>query len=416
MRAARQPRDHVVRGDDLRLHRVVGVQAFALQFHRLELARLRLLLQRFEIQPGAFEQVHRQVALDPAFQRRMRGLGIVADHVEHAVGVGTGDRGPAVGGRRGLVHDQHAGRALPRALLVLVGPAPVVGHALAVERALAGLEVRVVDQHHRDLALQVHALEVVPAAFRRLDPVADEHQRRAVDGDLAAAVERGAQRDLLALGQRLALAVALDRDLRAADDVGAAQRHRLRPQALAVLEVAARLQAGGLELRAEVGHGLVLARRGRGAALVGVGGQRLDVGGNALRVEPRRGRRRRHQCAGDRQGQHAHDRSLHAYPSEKWRRPSVTMPAAGGYARRKACPAPARGFHHGIGAARGGPRGQAMLLCRQSRRTPRQPADHGRPRPATPRLGRLRLAPLSENAPCPRPGMPASSAACWPRR
>ncbi|KWV15701.1 hypothetical protein ATB53_11285 [Xanthomonas translucens] len=40
--------------------------------------------------------------------------------------------------------------------------------------------------------------------------------------------------------------------MRAADDLGTAQRHRLRPQALAGAQIAARLQAGGLELRAQV--------------------------------------------------------------------------------------------------------------------------------------------------------------------
>ena len=44
------------------------------------------------------------------------------------------DDGERIAGRPGLVHDQDAGRALARALLVLVGPAAVVGHRLAAER------------------------------------------------------------------------------------------------------------------------------------------------------------------------------------------------------------------------------------------------------------------------------------------
>ena len=184
MGAAFQARDHVVRSDHIRLDRVAGTQALPLEFHRLEFAGLRLLFQGVEIQAGLREQTRGQITLDPAFQGGMRGARVVAHHVEHGVGVGAGHGVPAVGGRRGFMHHQHAECALARAFFVLVGPAAVVGHALAIEGALAGLEIRVVDQHHGDLALEVDTLEVVPVALRRLDAVADEHQRRVGDIDL----------------------------------------------------------------------------------------------------------------------------------------------------------------------------------------------------------------------------------------
>ena len=75
MLAAVDAADHVVRGDHLGVDRVVGREGLALQRHRLEVAGLRLLLQRFEIEPGVLEQLHREIALDPAFQRRCAPAG-----------------------------------------------------------------------------------------------------------------------------------------------------------------------------------------------------------------------------------------------------------------------------------------------------------------------------------------------------
>src|SRR3546814_10306880 len=102
---------------------------------------------------------------------------------------------------------QHAGRALARGFLVLVGPATVVGHGLAAEVAFAGLVVGVVDQHQRALALQVDALEVVPAALGRGYAVAYEHDRRIHDLDLPGAVHPRSPRYLppLVVPARLAV-------------------------------------------------------------------------------------------------------------------------------------------------------------------------------------------------------------------
>ena len=88
-----------------------------------------------------------------------------------------------ISGRACLVDDQHAGRALARAFLELVGPAAVVGHRVAAERLRIELarirrirNRRVVDQHDDRLAFDVDALEVVPVELRRLDAVAGEDQ------------------------------------------------------------------------------------------------------------------------------------------------------------------------------------------------------------------------------------------------
>ena len=278
-----------MRGDHRLVDGEVGGERRAFQRHRLEVARLRLLLQRLEIEAGALEQVDRQVALDPAFDRGVLRLRVLADDVEHRVGVGVLDRRPAVGRRVGLVHDQDTGGALARGLLVLVGPAAVVGHGLAAEVAVAGLEVGVVDQHDGDLAVQVDALEVVPVALRRLDAIAAEHERQVRQRNRFRSVQRRAHGDFFALRQVLRLAGYAQREFRRAGNLRAGQRHSLRPSTLAVLQVAARLETGSLHLLDHIGDGLGLARSGRAAALECVGRQRLDLLRQALRIECRRG-------------------------------------------------------------------------------------------------------------------------------
>ena len=56
----------------------------------------------------------------------------------------------------------------------------IAAHRLARLR----LEVRVVDQHDKQLALDVLAFEIVPLEFRRLHAVAGEHDRRVLERDL----------------------------------------------------------------------------------------------------------------------------------------------------------------------------------------------------------------------------------------
>src|SRR3546814_7621758 len=80
--AAVDAADDVVRGDDRRVDVVVRREGFAFKLHRLEVTRLRLLFQRFEIQAGIVEQLDRELALDPAFQLRM-GAGRVLRSEEH---------------------------------------------------------------------------------------------------------------------------------------------------------------------------------------------------------------------------------------------------------------------------------------------------------------------------------------------
>jgi hypothetical protein len=196
-----------------------------------------------------------------------------ANDVEHGVGVGILDRGPAVGGRLGFVHDQQARETLAGGLLVLVGPPAVVGHGLAAEGALPRFEVGVVDQDHAHLAAKVGAFEVVPVPLGRLDAVADEDQGRVLDDDAVASLQTGADGDLLALGEGLASSPDREGCGRLAHDVRLEQRDILGPGPVAPPG----LQAGGGELLGQIGDRLGLARRSRRAALELVRRQDADM-------------------------------------------------------------------------------------------------------------------------------------------
>ncbi len=65
---------------------------------------------------------------------------------------------------------------------ILVDPPSVIQPALAGKQLR--IPVRIVVQHHQDLALQVHALEVVPLVFRRLNTVTDEDELSVIDTHL----------------------------------------------------------------------------------------------------------------------------------------------------------------------------------------------------------------------------------------
>src|SRR5574337_1082479 len=174
---------------------------------------------------------------------------------------------------------------------------------------VAGLEVGVVDQDHGDLAAQVDAFEVVPVALRRLDAVTDEDQWGIADIHRSGAVHRGANGDLLALGQRLGLAAQLQTQRRLADDLGAQQGYGLCPQAGAVPEVATGLQAGRLHLRHHVVDGFRFSRGGRATTLEGIRGKRLDYIRQMPGAESRRvGRLRAGTGREDERGQ---EQSLH---------------------------------------------------------------------------------------------------------
>src|SRR3546814_16951591 len=102
---------------------------------------------------------------------------------------------PAKADAVGVVDRQGRAPASARGFLELVGPAAVIGHrppAELAERILALRrdEIGVVDQEDRDLALEVLALEIVPAAFGGADAVTDAYHRRVRDDRAVLGLER----------------------------------------------------------------------------------------------------------------------------------------------------------------------------------------------------------------------------------
>ncbi len=117
----------------------------------------------------------RHVVLDPRCRLELRVL-VVAE-VNLLAAPGIAHHFPAIAGQIRAMNDQRANRPFARRLLEFVGPAPVISEGLPIEefRILRG---RLVHDHQHHLALDVHALVIVPGIFRRLDAVADKHDRR----------------------------------------------------------------------------------------------------------------------------------------------------------------------------------------------------------------------------------------------
>ena len=77
------------------------------------------------------------------------------------------------------MNNQPPRRATSRRLLILIGPAAVVGERFALEEFLI-IRRRLVHNHQRDFAVQVdlfsvRAFEIVPVVFRCANAVADKH-------------------------------------------------------------------------------------------------------------------------------------------------------------------------------------------------------------------------------------------------
>ena len=243
------------------------------QRHRREFRRPRRLAQGRIVQPRIAEQGLRLRPLDPALGRDPLGLGIGAHDVEFGRGRRTLQRAPAIAGARRVVDHQHRRRPLARRLLEFVGPAAVEGHGIAVEpprhrMPLGGTEVGVVDDDQQDLALQVHALEVVPLPLGRVDAIAGEDDRRVGQGDVVYRPVAGEQH-LRAPLQRPRLAAGADRDRRRPVLPRPPQLRRLHPRSVRP----ARLQPQGLELADDIVDRLLLTRRRHAPALELVRGE-----------------------------------------------------------------------------------------------------------------------------------------------
>ena len=287
---ARQDADHVAA--DGGLHRIVKTQAGrGCQRHRLEALLPRRCRQGRKVLARGLEDRFGHRLLNPAIGRRVAHP-VVSRLDEQLRPAPAGmDDVPAIGGRECVVDDQRARRALPRRFLELVGPAAVIGHPLALERTgfVLGVIVRVVDQDHRDLALHVEAGIVVPTKFRGIDAVADKDQRRVDEAGLRrGAIGPGNVVVAIGKAERLAANLDVERGIVRTGDLD--RRHVLGPAALV-----ARLQSGLGKALDDIGHGLVLARRRRSAAFIGVRSQLAGDGierfdGNLRRGDMRDGR------------------------------------------------------------------------------------------------------------------------------
>ncbi len=236
--------------------------------HRLEVARARRRHQLVELLAGELDEAARGVLGEPAadLDARLplgRQLELLAapGGLHHLEGVAGGGRG---------VDDDRRRRALARRALVLVGPAAVVEAAVAGEQVV--VPVRVVVEHEQDLALEVHALEVVPLELGRLDAVTDEDHLGILDGGLALGDAGGGYELLAALeGDALAGAVA---------EGPGGRRVRVDADHLEVLHPAAagsrRLEADLLHLLHEVLAGLGIRLGARAAPLEGVAAELGD--------------------------------------------------------------------------------------------------------------------------------------------
>ena len=170
--------------------------------------------------------------------------------------------------------DDRARRALPRRALVLVVPAAVVEPRLAREqlRIVQSGSLFIITQ---DLALDVHALEVVPLVLGRLDAVADEHHLGVLELRLRR-LHAGLDGEVLVEREIGTLAAALcTKDARG---VGghAHELEALEPRAVG----RSRLEPEALETRGDVGLGELSAAATGAAALEEVVREEANVGAN----------------------------------------------------------------------------------------------------------------------------------------
>ncbi len=186
---------------------------------------------------------------------------------------------PAITRQIRAVNDQRADGPLARRLLELIGPTAVISQGLALEE-LRIPRRRFIHDHENDLALDVHALEVVPLVFGCFNSVADEDDGR-IDLD---AVGLGLVAGNVVLAQLQGHCRTLPRRpgrRGAQQGLCADEIHLLQEGAV----VAGGLQAVQRELRCDVIRGDIPAARAGGAALEQIIGQESHVLCDAMRID-----------------------------------------------------------------------------------------------------------------------------------
>ena len=347
---ARQAGDDIVAVEPAVGDANLGAEPHSLELDGAEVGRPGLFPQGRKIQACGREEAGGSVRRQPSLKGKPLGLGTRTGDVIALAGRGN-HCGPAIARALGLVDDQGGDRAPSYGFLELVGPTRIIGRGPPSE--LAGhrirrrrLEVGIIDQENGDLAAQVDALVVIPAALRCRDAVADEDHGRVLHGDPVYRQE-GNDRDVAPGSQdRLALGPG-DREAAVRRQLGPDQGNGLEEASPWAGRLQAHLPEGGLK----VGQGLRLARPTRCPASIGVRGQLPgDVrkpGG--IRPVPRRcgrGREDAEQAAQDqgRQDQLGAEAQGHvpqspdfARPGKALRRataPALPRPGQGGPCRR----------------------------------------------------------------------------------
>ena len=270
---AGEERDDILRGD-VADGVVDDERRLRVERDRLEIAAGGGLFQRLKIPAAGGEQAFRGLNGEPALNGDAAGITVGAAQVEVFPALAGDDDAKRIGGRAGFVNDEAGGGSLLGGNVVFVGPAAVVGHGRAAEDfrvELARRRIdhrRVVDEHDDGLAAHVDALEVIPAEFGCDHPVTDKHEVAGLDLDMRRHAKRRAHivvdcfhRHGLAGGGEGGVGLRGDADERDILDVGAVR--------------IAGLEAEFAEFVFEVGDGLDLASRTRGAALELVRGEDL---------------------------------------------------------------------------------------------------------------------------------------------
>ena len=171
--------------------------------------------------------------------------------------------------------DKNGLGAVARGLLVLVGPAAVIGEGFPPEKFRI-VRRRLVGEQDQHFALDVHAFEVIPMEFGRHDSVADED---CFGVELIRGLLQFADADVIVQpSKRDRFVGARGRERSPSLRGGADHRNGLE-----VRPVLARgLRAGCLELRRDIFGGQFFAGSSHAAAFQFVAGEVFDVGPHAV--------------------------------------------------------------------------------------------------------------------------------------
>src|SRR6188474_1892000 len=109
-----------------------------LERHRLEFPRRRERVERVEVLARRLEELARLLELDPSLDRYPSRVLVLAGDIDVLAAPASDHDLPGIARRSGLVDDDGSSRPLGARLLVLVGPAAVVGHRDTAEHRAVG--------------------------------------------------------------------------------------------------------------------------------------------------------------------------------------------------------------------------------------------------------------------------------------